>query len=96
VSEEVMLAKARGKEPRASMATGKAERPLANLTDTELELMELLGEGKSDEEIARQTGTRANKLRGEYSQLQKKLKLNSYNALIRYAVCWVEGGTGEE
>ena len=89
VSEEVLIggkkgAKARGSEPES--------RPLSQLTDLELEVLELLGEGKTNLEIARQLHFRPGTASGHCTQIRRKLNLKSTNALIRYAVCWVEGG----
>jgi DNA-binding NarL/FixJ family response regulator len=91
VSDELMAggakgAQARGAEPKS--------RPLGQLMDIELELLELLGEGKTNLEIARQLRFRAATVSARCAQIKRKLKLKSTNALIRYAVCWVEGGKG--
>jgi DNA-binding CsgD family transcriptional regulator len=58
----------------------------------ELEVLELLGEGKTNVEIARQLHFRPGTASAHCTQIKRKLKLKSTNALIRYAVCWVEGG----
>jgi DNA-binding CsgD family transcriptional regulator len=67
-------------------------RPLDRLTDDELQVLELLGRGMSDQEIARQLGLRAGQLAAAGRRIRKSLNLSSVNALIRYAVCWVESG----
>jgi DNA-binding NarL/FixJ family response regulator len=89
VSEQVMAggkkgSPARGSEPKS--------RPLGQLTDVELEVLELLGEGKTNLEIARQVHFRPGTASAHCAQIRRKLNLRSTNALIRYAVCWVEGG----
>jgi DNA-binding NarL/FixJ family response regulator len=89
VSDEIMAggakgALARGSEPKS--------RPLGKLSDMELEVLELLGEGKTNLEIARQLRLRAAMVGARCLQIKRKLNLKSTNALIRYAVCWVEGG----
>ena len=75
----------------------RAPRPgprlLDQLTDFELNLLELLGRGHDNTEIARQLGFDASRLSEQLAQMQKKLKLKSENALIRYAVVWVEEAT---
>jgi DNA-binding NarL/FixJ family response regulator len=88
VSEQVLAggkqgSKARGSEPKS--------RPLGQLTDLELEVLELLGEGKSNLEIARQLHIRPGTASAHGTRIKRKLHLRSTNALIRYAVCWVEG-----
>jgi DNA-binding NarL/FixJ family response regulator len=60
------------------------------LTDSELEVMELLGQGKSAAEIAAQLLVAATEVADQCASIRRKLKLNSDNALVRYAVCWVE------
>jgi len=63
---------------------------LDQLTDTELEVLELLGLGKSTEEISKQAGLSASEVKALNEAIRRKLKLSNDNALIRYAVCWVE------
>ena len=84
VSEDVFsrggLKKTADKEPGA----------LDLLTDSELEILEALGQGKSPEEISQQAGLPAAEVTSHSNSIRRKLKLKSINALIRYAVCWVE------
>ena len=61
------------------------------LTDSELEVLELLGQGKSIEEISCQVGLSNAEVTAFGNSIRRKLKLKNINALIRYAVCWVEG-----
>jgi DNA-binding NarL/FixJ family response regulator len=89
VSDEIMAGEAKGAQARASKPKS---RPLGQLTDMELEVLELLGEGKTNLEIARQLRFRAASVSARCMQIRRKLNLKSTNALIRYAVCWVEGG----
>jgi len=77
---------------------GDSNRPLAKkkpgaldqLTDSELEVLELLGQGKSTEEISLQLSLVAKEVQAQTNSILKKLGLEGINALIRYAVCWVE------
>jgi len=50
----------------------------------------LLGQGKSNLEIARQLHLSVATVSTHCTQIQKKLNLKCLNALIRYAVCWAE------
>jgi DNA-binding NarL/FixJ family response regulator len=87
VSEQVLANKSKvspKSRPEAKTA------PLQKLMDTELEILELLGQGKSSLEIARQFHLKVATVTAHCTQMQKKLNLKSTNALIRYAVCWVE------
>jgi len=82
---EAVLAGDRSKLPSARK-TGS----LGQLTDFELEILELLGEGRSDEEVARQFRMTVGEVKARCLQIQHTLKLGSINALIRYAVCRLE------
>ena len=89
VSEEVMASHSK---PSAKPVAKTGKRPLDLLTDLELNILELLGQGKNNAEIARQLRQKAKQINNYSVQMRKKLKLKTNNALIRYAVCWVETG----
>jgi DNA-binding NarL/FixJ family response regulator len=89
VSDEVLSRNS--KEPAKPDARSE-HRPLQDLTDLELRVLELLGQGMSNMEIAEQLRLKVDDIPGHYSQLRQKLKQKTDNALIRYAVCWVEKG----
>jgi len=89
VSEEVLASGKKGSAKRSSKAKA---RPLDQLTDSELEFLESLGKGKSNQEIARQLRLSVQAVAALCAQIMRKLNLKSVNALIRYAVCWVETG----
>lgn len=63
---------------------------IERLADSELDVLEGLGQGKSPEEISHQLKSRPEDINGSIDSIRRKLKLRSANALIRYAVCWVE------
>jgi DNA-binding NarL/FixJ family response regulator len=63
---------------------------LDQLSDSELEVLELLGQGKSTQEISHQVGLSAAEVNTHGNSIRRKLKLKSSNALIRYAVSWLE------
>jgi DNA-binding NarL/FixJ family response regulator len=89
VSEQVMADAASGSLKRSARAKG---RPFDRLTDSELEILALIGRGKSNREIARELRLTAKTVLARCASIKTKLKLKSANALIRYAVCWVETG----
>lgn len=60
------------------------------LTDSELEVLEALGQGKTANEISGQVGLTKSETNTHIHSIRRKLKQDSLNALIRYAVCWVE------
>jgi DNA-binding NarL/FixJ family response regulator len=89
VSEQVLAKRTKGAPNCGSEPTN---RPLGQLTDAELEILQWVGEGKTNSEIASQLHLRPGTISAHCTQIRRKLKLKSTNALIRYAVCMVEGG----
>ena len=90
VSEEVLASGS--KIPREGRPQPRS-RPIDRLSDLELEILGLLGAGKSNPEIASHLDLNAGSLAGHYAEIRKKLRLNNTNALVRFAVCWT--GSGE-
>jgi DNA-binding NarL/FixJ family response regulator len=92
VSEEVMenTREGGGRSRRAE----EQSRPLDQLTDSELEVLELLGRGKRSHDIARELRLSERSVMTTRSQIREKLKLKNARALFRYAVCWVESEGG--
>jgi len=88
VSEEVLASTAKVALKRIAEPE---TRPLDQLTDLELNILELLGRGKNSQEIARQLHFDVRKIMAQCAQMRRKLELKSDNALIRFAVFWVEG-----
>ena len=70
--------------------SGKKAGALDLLTDSELEVLELLGHGKSSKEISHQLGLSSAEVNAHGNSIRRKLKLKSSNALIHYAVSWVD------
>ncbi len=89
VSEEVM---ASSLNAPFKPATKSEKRSLDLLTDLELTVLELLGRGQNNDEIADKLGAKAKDVAGHSGEIRKKLKLKTDNALIHYAVRWVETG----
>lgn len=87
VSEEVLTGTG-GVSPK-QMAT-PATRPVELLTDLELSILERLGKGEDNREIARRLHLNARNLAASYRKIRKKLKLASDNALVRFAALWLE------
>jgi DNA-binding NarL/FixJ family response regulator len=67
-------------------------RRLDQLSDSELEMLELLGRGRSNLEIAKHLHLDEGEVAERCLTMRKKLNLKSDNELIRYSVCWVETG----
>jgi DNA-binding NarL/FixJ family response regulator len=89
ISEDVM---AKDQADATKPAAKSDKRPLDDLTDLELRVLELLGQGKDNAQIAEQLRLKTADIPGHCTQLRKKLNLKTNNALIHYAVCWVEKG----
>lgn len=84
VSEEVFESGTAASEPE------RTENPLDQLSDSELEVLEALGQGKSAKEIASRSSLSAGEVTAHCTSMRKKLGLKNTNALIHYAVCWVK------
>jgi DNA-binding NarL/FixJ family response regulator len=89
VSEEVLMG---NEKPARKPPVKSIARPLDELTDQQLEILECLGMGKDKAQIARILKCTVRAAAAELKRIQTKLKLKTDNELIRYAVCWVEGG----
>ena len=90
VSEAVLDSKAQASARRGA---ARQMRPLAQLTDEELQLLELIGRGRVHGEIARALRSNTKSVSARCAEIKKKLGLHGANELVRYAVCWVETGT---
>lgn len=66
--------------------------PLARLSDRELEVFELIGLGKATGQIASQLHISERTVDAHRTHIRTKLSLSDSNALLRYAVRWVEAG----
>jgi len=86
VSDDIMSG---GKE---KPAVPNRDNALDALSDPQLEILELLGQGGTYEEIGEQLGLNTLDVASQCESMRKELRLKSDNALIRYAVCWVELG----
>jgi DNA-binding NarL/FixJ family response regulator len=89
LSEAVLLGRPKGAR-QSSLAT--PAHLLDRLTDQDLEILELLGLGKTTPEIARETHSTTREITSACAEIRHKLALKHNRALLRYAVCWVETG----
>lgn len=69
-------------------ASRNKQSPLQNLTDREFEVFQLIGQGKTTGEVARQLRISPRTVDVYRSQLKEKLQLKSGTALVHYAVQW--------
>jgi DNA-binding NarL/FixJ family response regulator len=66
--------------------------PLERLTDREMEVFELIGQARSNHEIASRLGISPRTLDAHRAHIREKLGLADGNELTRYAIRWVEVG----
>jgi DNA-binding NarL/FixJ family response regulator len=85
VSEEVSFRKSIGRKSISKQRQSSFDR----VTDLELNILELLGRGKENSEIAKQLNLQIDQVAEHCKQMRKKLKIKTNNALIVYAVSWV-------
>jgi DNA-binding NarL/FixJ family response regulator len=67
---------------------------LDQLTDSELELLEMLGRGRTAAELARDLKVGTSTINNRCTQIRKKLRLKTADQLTRYAIRWVETDAG--
>ena len=78
-------------------ARGKS--PISLLTDRQLEILQLTGQGKDSHTIAKKLHLSFKTVDAHRAQIREKLELKNYTELISYAARWVEtqpGLDGEE
>jgi DNA-binding NarL/FixJ family response regulator len=76
-----------GRRPRGS------DSPIAKLSDREFEIFQLVGLGKSTRDIAGQMHISPKTVDAHRGHIKEKLQLENANALVRYAVRWIEAQT---
>ena len=80
----VMLEQLSGQRKQASTT------PLEKLTDRELEVLQLIGSGRGTRFIADQLHVSVRTIDAHRAHIKEKLQLEDGNALVRYAVRWME------
>ncbi len=73
-----------GRKPRGSTS------PIEKLTDREFEVFQLIGQGKSTRDIAKQLNLSSKTVDVHRGHIKEKLGLQDTTALVRHAVRWVE------
>ena len=74
----------------------KPSFPLERLTDREMEVFELIGNAKSNHDIACRLGISPRTLDAHRAHIREKLGLGDGNELTRYAIRWIEIGMIEK
>jgi len=73
---------------------GAEGSPMEKLTDRELEIFQLIGQGKGTRDIAQTLHLSVKTVDVHRANIKTKLTLNSASELIRYAVRWTESQAG--
>jgi len=68
------------------------ESPLKRISDRELEIFQLIGQGLSSKQIANQLNVSIKTIGTYRERIKEKLNLNNATELVRHAVIWVETG----
>jgi DNA-binding NarL/FixJ family response regulator len=87
VSENMSAKIFEGLSGRRAQAGGS---PMEKLTDREFEIFQLIGQGRSTQEIAKQLHLSAKTVEVHRLHIKEKLSLKTSSELIRQAVRWVE------
>lgn len=88
LSEDILNAKGKPATGRRQSSDMRLDR----LTDQELEILEWLGRGKNNLEIARIISATPKTVTQARMVIRQKLSLPNNQALARYAASWVENG----
>ncbi|MEY4485270.1 MAG: hypothetical protein RL693_2722 [Verrucomicrobiota bacterium] len=67
-----------------------SQSSLEKLTDRELEVLQLIGQGRGTRQIAEQLHVSVRTIDAHRAHIKEKLQLPDGNALVRYAVRWME------
>ena len=90
LARKVWVSPAFGEQLIYKVASGSAGgvSPLDSLSDRELEVLRLIGEGKSSREIAEALHLSVKTVESHRLHVKEKLKLDTSSALIRFAAEW--------
>jgi DNA-binding NarL/FixJ family response regulator len=71
-------------------AGGQPRSDIEKLTDRELEVLQLIGEGKEVRDIAAQLHLSAKTVEAHRAHIKEKLNMNNAREVARFAVQWVD------
>ncbi len=93
INGSIYLSDKIGSQLIMKIATGQStgENPLELLSDRELEVFELTGQGESTKDIAQRLHVSVKTIDTYRARIKEKMHLKSANELMRRAVQWVEG-----
>jgi DNA-binding NarL/FixJ family response regulator len=93
LSGDVYVSDRVGKQMLHQMAKGKSglrNSTIGLLSNRELEVVQFIGEGRDNRQIAEKMNLSIKTVEAHRSRIKEKLKLSSSSELIRFAVHWVE------
>ena len=71
-------------------ATSGRDTPISGLSDRELEVLELIGDGNTTNEIAMRLHVSSKTIETHRSHIKEKLHLKNYAQLVQFCVRWVQ------
>jgi len=74
----------------AGTRRGSSALPMDKLSDRELQILELIGQGRTTRQIAEELHVSVKTVQAHREHLKEKLQLDSATTLARFAVNWVE------
>jgi DNA-binding NarL/FixJ family response regulator len=94
---EIYLSEKMAAQMLQQVATGRpaSSSPLEILSDRELQVLQLIGDGFGTRDIAGKLGVSIKTIETHRAHLKEKLKFNTSTELIRYAVQWATKESGE-
>jgi DNA-binding NarL/FixJ family response regulator len=72
----------------------EASSPIDLLSDRELEILQLVGQGRSSRDIAEQLHLSTKTVESHRLRMKEKLGLKSASELVRFAISWIEEQLG--
>lgn len=93
VGGQVYVSKRMAATLLSSLASGRprgSRSPIESLSDREFEVFQLIGQGKSTHDIARQLHLSVKTVDTHRAHIKEKLQIGNSTSLIRHAVRWFE------
>lgn len=89
---EIYVSERVGAQILHQIVTGKSasSSPIDQLSDRELEVIQLIGEGKTTREIASRLNVSVKTIESHRAHIKEKLNLKNATELVQYCVQWVE------
>ena len=75
--------------------TGTAKTPIENLSDRELEIFRLIGEGYKASQIAKQLHLSVKTIQTYRTRIKEKLDIANASELLKYSIKWAKGQNRE-